>query len=148
MSISCYTRENLKGKIGLFQIKSKEMDGNIMIELYNKYIEARDEYLTLVEIINSSIIDDEYKEDNNIKLKASLKNFEKLNESLSEIEEDSNDLKDFKYLLFDTLLFSSDLSYFYENKNVERFKMRVVNYTNKLKREEVFGGMNKGKCRV
>ncbi|MGL5149936.1 MAG: hypothetical protein ACRC7N_05090 [Clostridium sp.] len=119
-----------------------------MIELYNKYIEARDEYLTLVEIINSSIIDDEYKEDNNIKLKASLKNFEKLNESLSEIEEDSNDLKDFKYLLFDTLLFSSDLSYFYENKNVERFKMRVVNYTNKLKREEVFGGMNKGKCRV
>lgn len=119
--------------------------------IYNEYIDFRKDYLTLVEgIINGDFLAS-YSEENLVKLKGAVKHFEKLRESVEGLEvseENENNYKDLNYLLFDALLLSSDLAYFYETKGEERFKMRGVNFLNKLKREEMFGENKNGKCRV
>lgn len=119
--------------------------------IYNEYIDFRNDYLKLIDgIINGDFTED-YSEDKLIKLKGAVKHLEGLREraeALTVDEANKNNLQDLNYLLFDGLLLSSDLAYFYEAKSEERFKMRGVNFVNKLKREEMFGENRNGKCRV
>lgn len=63
-------------------------------------------------------------------------------------EANKNNLQDLRYLIMDTLLAATDLSAFYGYKEVERFKMRAVNFVNKKKRAEMFNESRDSQCRV
>lgn len=52
--------------------------------------------------------------------------------------ENENNLKDLKYLIVDTLFLTLDLAHFYGIGEIERFKMRAINYLNKKRRAEFF----------
>lgn len=122
-----------------------------LVSLYNEYIDFRNDYLTLVEVIINGDFNKDYSEDKLVKLKGAVKHFDDLRwkaEELEVSEENKNNFQDLNYLLFDSLLLSSDLAYFYETKAEERFKMRGINFLNKLKMEEMFGENRNGKCRV
>lgn len=119
--------------------------------LYNEYKEMRQEYIVFIEGICQNILEVELNSDTTIKLKAALNNFENLNSTLMNLEvsdDDKQNLKDLQYLLLDSLMLSSELSYFYENNLKERFKMRAVNYINKLLRDQHSSAHIDGKCRV
>ncbi len=68
--------------------------------------------------------------------------FEQMMDMVSEIEEDENnetDLKDFKYLLTNTYFLSLDVSHFYEYNEMGRLKLRILNYLNNKRRQEMWG---------
>lgn len=122
-----------------------------LTNLYNEYKEMRQEYIVFIEGICQNILEVELNSDTTIKLKAALNNFENLNSTLMNLEvsdDDKQNLKDLQYLLLDSLMLSSELSYFYENNLKERFKMRAVNYINKLLRDQHSSAHIDGKCRV
>lgn len=53
-------------------------------------------------------------------------------------EENRKDVLDLKYLIVDGLFLSIDLLNFYKLNEIERFKMRIVNYVRKQRVTEMF----------
>lgn len=106
--------------------------------IYEEYNNSRKEYIKLVEDLANNNLSD-FNDETLKFLKGYKEKFGVLMEKASEIEinnENAINLKDLKYLILDTIFLSSDLMYFYELKEVERFKMRVINFINKQRRVE------------
>ena len=106
--------------------------------VYEEYNNTSKEYINLI----NNILKDDLKEFNYetlVSLKEYKEKFEVLMERASEIitgDENEINLKDLKYLILDTIFLSSDLMYFYDLKETERFKMRFANFLNKRRRAE------------
>lgn len=120
-----------------------------LIKIYLEY-KYLNESLTLFidELISNNFVGISEQEVT-FKLIAAKENFERLKAEIDEddlhegkIEESDEilkvenkitdeDLKDLKYLVMDGLFLSNDLLNFYRSKQVERFKMRGVNYIRK-----------------
>ena len=54
-------------------------------------------------------------------------------------EENKENLQDFKYLLSNSYFLSVDVSHFYEYQQEGRLKLRILNYLNNKRRDEMFG---------
>lgn len=103
-------------------------------EIFNEYIEVNKEYVSFVnEIINKNF--ECYSEEEIMKrLVEDKEKFQKLMGEIDSIqveEENGLYLKDVKYSLVDGLFLAIDLYNFYNSKQLERFKMRGVNYIRK-----------------
>ena len=106
----------------------------MLSDIFEEYIRINRDYVNFInEIVNSNFSN--YNEDEIMsKLIESKKSFEKLmsdSESYNNEEEDGLFLKDVKYSIVDGLFLSIDLYNFYNSKELERFKMRAVNYIRK-----------------
>lgn len=122
-----------------------------LVDLYNEYMKVSEQYMTYVFELskddlgtcdNDQVLD---------KLKSYQVKFEDMiiKANVLEVDEaNKNNLQDLRYLIMDTLLVATDLSAFYSYKEVERFKMRAVNFVNKRKRAEMFNESRDSKCRV
>ncbi|MBE6071349.1 MAG: hypothetical protein E7208_05265 [Clostridium butyricum] len=103
-------------------------------EIFNEYIKINNEYVKFInEIINSNF--EGYTEENiTTKLIENKKKFEELMQCTDKIEIEEEKgvfLKDVKYSVIDGLFLAIDLYNFYYSKQLERFKMRAVNYIRK-----------------
>lgn len=103
-------------------------------EIFNKYVELNGQYVKFVnEIVNNNF--ENYSEEEIMnKLVDGKKNFEDLMSQIDECKNDEEDglfLKDVKYSVVDGLFLTIDLYNFYNSKELERFKMRAVNYIRK-----------------
>ena len=103
-------------------------------EIFNKYVEVSGEYVRYInEIVNKNF--EGYAEEEIMnRLIKSKKEFELLMSEIDKCENEEEDglfLKDVKYSLVDGLFLSIDLYNFYNSKELERFKMRAVNYIRK-----------------
>ncbi|WP_293983568.1 hypothetical protein [uncultured Clostridium sp.] len=103
-------------------------------EIFNKYVELNGQYVKFVnEIVNNNF--ENYSEEEIMnKLVDGKKNFEDLMSQIDECKNDEEDglfLKDVKYSIVDGLFLTIDLYNFYNSKELERFKMRAVNYIRK-----------------
>lgn len=103
-------------------------------DIFNEYITVNSEYVKFVnDIINKNFEGYEEEEIMNI-LTESKQKFERLMEETNKVEiEEENGifLKDVKYSVMDGLFLAIDLYNFYYSKQLERFKMRGVNYIRK-----------------
>lgn len=105
-----------------------------LIETYENYKSYNEEYLSFIE----ELVDNDFKnktEDEVLEQLAEGKmKFELLMVKIGNYvldEDQSENLKDFKYLLADSLFLSVDLINFFKHKEMERFKMRFTNYIRK-----------------
>lgn len=103
-------------------------------EIFNKYVELNGQYVKFVnEIVNNNF--ENYSEEEIMsRLVDGKKNFEDLMSEINECNNDEEDglfLKDVKYSVVDGLFLTIDLYNFYNSKELERFKMRAVNYIRK-----------------
>lgn len=103
-------------------------------EIFNKYVELNGQYVKFVnEIVNNNF--ENYSEEEIMsRLVDGKKNFEDLMSQIDECKNDEEDglfLKDVKYSIVDGLFLTIDLYNFYNSKELERFKMRAVNYIRK-----------------
>ena len=103
-------------------------------EIFNKYVELNGQYVKFVnEIVNNNF--ENYSEEEIMsRLVDGKKNFEDLMSQIDECKNDEEDglfLKDVKYSVVDGLFLTIDLYNFYNSKELERFKMRAVNYIRK-----------------
>lgn len=122
-----------------------------LISIYTNYKELNNEYTNYL----TSLVSTELGECENQAIKDALLRYQnkfevlKMNADIEEItSENENDLKDLRYLLMDALFASHDVLSFYSQKQVERFKMRAVNYVNKVARANIFNESMSGTCRV
>lgn len=110
-----------------------------LVKTYQEYNELNKEYMKFVQIIMESDISS-FDEIIMNKLEEYSSIFEKLKikcDTIKVDEENINNLKDLNYLALDTLFLTLDLKNFYKLKEVERFKMRAVNYINKRNRDQI-----------
>lgn len=111
-----------------------------LADTYQEYKLLNDSFIMYLD----KIIDEDFKgydeQDVTCKLIAVKENFEKLKEQSDKEEEVPGDknLGDLKYLIVDGLFLSIDLLNFYRAKEIERFKMRAVNYIRKGRLTEHF----------
>lgn len=122
-----------------------------LVSIYNEYSSYHKEYVSFIEeLLNSDLT--AYNSEIIIeRLDNAFKTFERFNSESEDIkveESDMNNFKDLKYLLIDSLLLSSELSNFYKHDELMRFKMRINNYINKLRRNEIFKESSDSSCRV
>lgn len=122
-----------------------------LLSTYEEYTAFQKEYVNFIdELFNSNIT--AYSEEVITKrLTEGKEKFESLMDQSNDIVIEVNDtdnLKDLRYLIVDALFLSTDLLGFYQYKEIERFKMRVNNYINKLRRAELFKETNSSSCRV
>lgn len=103
-------------------------------EIFEAYVDLNREYVLYInEIINKNF--EGHSEDEI--MKNLIKGKEKFQELMNEVdkieveEEDGLYLKDVKYGILDGLFLAIDLYNFYYSKQLERFKMRGVNYIRK-----------------
>lgn len=106
----------------------------MLSDIFEEYIRINRDYVNFInEIVNNNFSN--YNEDEIMsRLIEYKKSFEKLmsdSESYNNEEEDGLFLKDVKYSIVDGLFLSIDLYNFYNSKELERFKMRAVNYIRK-----------------
>lgn len=103
-------------------------------EIFNKYVEVNRAYVEYInEIVNKNFEGYLEEEIMNSLIKGK-KEFEGLMSEIDKCENEEEDglfLKDVKYSLVDGLFLSIDLYNFYNSKELERFKMRAVNYIRK-----------------
>ena len=112
-----------------------------LVSIQEEYNKAKSEYIELINELSNSDLGNCDNEDilNNLiagKTKFELIKIKSDNEVLSEEEKDK--LKDIQYSIVDSLFLCMDLINFYKTNQVERFKMRAVNYVNKKRIEELF----------
>lgn len=103
-------------------------------DIFNEYINVNGEYVKFVNEIIDKNFEGYGKEEIMNTLIQSKQKFEKLMEETNKIEvEEENGifLKDVKYSVVDGLFLAIDLYNFYYSKQLERFKMRGVNYIRK-----------------
>ena len=111
-----------------------------LVKTYEEYNELNKEYMKFVQIIMESDISS-FDEIIMNKLEEYSSIFEELKikcDTIKVDEENINNLKDLNYLALDTLFLTLDLKNFYKLREVERFKMRAVNYINKRNRGQIF----------
>lgn len=114
-----------------------------LLKIYEEYNNMNNEYVEFIEKLVDSNLTFSTQEEVMIRLIYTQDKFEELkleSDTIVMESEDENNLKDLRYLIVDSLFLSSDLLYFYKNREVERFKMRAVNYINKKRRAEMFLG--------
>lgn len=123
-----------------------------LLNTYEEYKNYKNQYVVFIEELFNSNLKAYSREIVLEKLEEAFKTFEMFNsrtDSMKVEEKDEENLRDLRYLIFDSLLLSSDLLKFYKYNEVERFKMRTINYINKVRREEMFSSsMNNSSCRV
>lgn len=112
-----------------------------LISTYEEYVKVNGAYVESInEIVSNNF--NGYTEENILKKLGDGKNkFEELREKLDEEEvlnEEIDNLQDLKYLVIDGLFLSIDLFNFYNCKELERFKMRFVNYVRKRRVADFF----------
>lgn len=121
-----------------------------LVKIYNEFVALNEEYCKFVKSIAASDILSLNYENTLKELSKQADIFEELMNKVSELEV-SNDqlenLKDLKYLIMDGIFASRDFEAFFKAKQIERFKMRIVNYENKKQRSEMFSNVS-GNCRV
>lgn len=112
-----------------------------LLDIYERYKKVNNDYSRFIEmIINKEDFDFESKEEFNLLEKYNME-IQQLKTSMDSIESNDNEnLKDLSYLIVDLMFLSVDLMNFYNYREVERFKMRAINYINKQRRKEFFGG--------
>lgn len=103
-------------------------------EIFDTYVDLNGQYVRFVnEIINSNF-EGYLEEDVMNKLVKAKDEFQELMSQVDEIEAEEEDglfIKDVKYGIVDGLFLAIDLYNFYYTKQLERFKMRGVNYIRK-----------------
>lgn len=106
----------------------------MLSEIFNKYVEINSEYVKYInDIVNNNFVGYLEEEIMN-KLVEGKKNFEELMSQIDKCENEEENglfLKDIKYSIVDGLFLTIDLYNFYNSKELERFKMRAVNYIRK-----------------
>ena len=106
----------------------------MLSEIFNKYVEINSEYVKYInDIVNNNFVGYLEEEIMN-KLVEGKKNFEELMSQIDKCENEEENglfLKDVKYSIVDGLFLTIDLYNFYNSKELERFKMRAVNYIRK-----------------
>lgn len=107
-----------------------------LVKIYEEYNIVNEEYLNLANKVALEDLDNfnnKTLERLNIYKEKFGNLMERINgEDLS--EEDENNIKDLKYLVLDGIFLASDLAGFYSINEKERFKMRLANYINKMRR--------------
>lgn len=106
----------------------------MLSEVFNQYIKLNGEYVKFInEIVNNNFAN--YSEEEIMsELIKGKNNFENLMSQIDKCENEEEDglfLKDVKYSIVDGLFLTIDLYNFYNSKELERFKMRAVNYIRK-----------------
>lgn len=123
-----------------------------LLNTYEEYKNYKNQYVVFIEELFNSNLKAYSREITLKKLEEAFKTFEMFNSRTDDMkveEKDEENLRDLRYLIFDSLLLSSDLLKFYKYNEVERFKMRTINYINKVRRDEMFSSsMNNSSCRV
>lgn len=122
-----------------------------LVSLYNEYMKISEQYMAYIFEISEQDLGNCENESVSDRLKSYQIKFEdmKIKADVLEVEQDQiNNLQDLRYLIMDTLFASLDLTTFYAYKEVERFKMRAINFVNKKKRAEMFNESRDSKCRV
>ncbi|MGL4570616.1 MAG: hypothetical protein ACRCVJ_06105 [Clostridium sp.] len=109
-----------------------------LVRIYDEYTNINKEYL---DFVNEVALDKniEFNDKDLAKLNEHKNSFRQLMERINEEDlskEDETNIKDLKYLVLDSIFLSSDLAAFYNAKEQERFKMRIANYVNKMRRAE------------
>lgn len=112
-----------------------------LLSTYDEYIEVNKAYIEFInEIVNNNF--NGYSEEEIMTILVDGKNkFEELRSKTDKeevLDEDDVNLKDLKYLVIDGLFLSIDLFNFYKCKEIERFKMRAINYIRKRRVADVF----------
>ena len=137
--------------------KENEVFTLTLLESYKEFTKINSEYINYInELVNTDLGKCDNKEVINcligcknryefLKIKVDDYNYE---------EENIDTLKQLKMYIMDGLLLSIDLLRFYESKQVERFKMRAVNYINKERMKKFIednpfeNNISFGNCRV
>ncbi|MDO5517300.1 MAG: hypothetical protein Q4F66_07065 [Clostridium sp.] len=103
-------------------------------EIFDTYVDLNGQYVSYVNEIINKDFEGYSKEDTMDKLIKAKNKFQELMNAVDEIqveEEDGLFLKDVKYGIVDGLFLAIDLYNFYHSEQLERFKMRGVNYIRK-----------------
>ena len=106
----------------------------MLSEIFNKYVEINSEYVKYINDIVNNNFAGYLEEEIMNKLVEGKKNFEELMSQIDKCENEEENglfLKDIKYSIVDGLFLTIDLYNFYNSKELERFKMRAVNYIRK-----------------
>ncbi|MGL4992054.1 MAG: hypothetical protein ACRC57_12995 [Sarcina sp.] len=122
-----------------------------LVSLYNEYVKISEQYINYIYELSGDDLGDCNNENIQDKLKSYQIKFEDMMIKANVLEvddENKNNLQDLKYLVMDTLLAATDITAFYNYKEVERFKMRAVNFVNKRRRAEMFNESRDSQCRV
>ena len=104
-----------------------------LISTYEKFTHINEEFIEFIDKIVKENFEAFSEEQIKMNLKIALNNYEKIKFESDEIQvddENKNNLNDLKYLIMSALFLVSDLNHFYNLKELERFKMRAVNYIN------------------
>ena len=112
-----------------------------LISTYEDYSKINSEFINFIDrlVINNFTTFTE--EQIKMNLSIALKNYEDLKFKSDEITTDSENevnLNDLRYLIMSGLFLVSDLIHFYNLKELERFKMRAVNYINNSRRSKLY----------
>ena len=112
-----------------------------LVSTYENFSKINTEFIDFIDelIINNfnNITDEKIK----MNLSIALKNYEDLKYESDEIATDNENevnLNDLRYLIMSGLFLVSDLIHFYNLKELERFKMRAVNYINNSRRAKLY----------
>lgn len=112
-----------------------------LVSTYENFSKINAEFIDFIDelIINNfnNITDEKIK----MNLSIALKNYEDLKYESDEIATDNENevnLNDLRYLIMSGLFLVSDLIHFYNLKELERFKMRAVNYINNSRRAKLY----------
>lgn len=112
-----------------------------LVQIYEEYNSLNKEFIAFLDraLLNNF---EGYSEEeiNNILLdiRNRMEDLKALSDEIEETEENRDNLRDLKYLVVDTFFLLLDLINFYKHNEIERFKMRAVNYINKRRRAEFF----------
>ncbi|MGL4848738.1 MAG: hypothetical protein ACRC28_07385 [Clostridium sp.] len=110
-----------------------------LVDIYEEYKKVNKEYVKY----NEALLESKFTTNDNKEVIETLakykEKFEELKIKSDEIEigkEEVDNLKDLQYLIVDAIFVSYDLINFYVNGHIERFKMRITNYINKMRKVE------------
>ncbi|MGL4873425.1 MAG: hypothetical protein ACRC30_02080 [Clostridium sp.] len=110
-----------------------------LVDIYEEYKKINKEYVQYNEaLLESKFTTNDDKEITEILTKYKEK-FEELkikSDGIKIEKEEEQNLKDLQYLMVDAIFVSYDLVNFYVNGHIERFKMRITNYINKVRKVE------------
>ena len=102
-------------------------------KIYYEFTIANREYIDFITNLSNTLVECG-NEDMKNTLLASKNKFEFIKIRIDDIEINENNnerLKHLKYIIMDAIFVTVDLLNFYSTNQVERFKMRAVNYINK-----------------
>ena len=107
-----------------------------LVKIYEEYNIVNEEYLNLANKVALEGLDN-FNNETLDRLNVYKEKFGNLMERINEEDlstEDENNIKDLKYLVLEWIFLASELAGFYSINEKERFKMRLANYINKMRR--------------